>query len=90
MTIFTTIQDSGSYSPEAFVTVVNNLRLSSKGNWYAIICEDVAGKKVEIKGYQTWLQIFRVDGVQMDTRMDISVKEFKETLLRGFQRCEHK
>ena len=38
------------------------------------------GKYIEVKAYETWLQIARVDGVDYGGCMDIPVKEFKAQL----------
>ena len=35
---------------------------------------------VQIKGYATWLQIFKVDGLIVPTCSDISVSDFKKLL----------
>ena len=65
---------------EAFVKEINKLRL--KGGWYYFIGL-VNDKPVNIKGYNTWLQIFTVDGYRISSPMDISVKEFKNNLRKA-------
>lgn len=67
---------------EQFVKEVNSLRLATKNKWY-MNEYNVNGKHVRIKGYNTWLQIFTVDGINQNTVMDISVTEFKNTLKFG-------
>jgi len=42
---------------------VNDLRLANKGKWF-YFSGMVEGKEVKIKCYNTWLQIFRVNGAQ--------------------------
>ena len=64
---------------ENFIKLVNSTRIINKDRWY-VITEVVDGKLVEIKGFGTWLQIFRIDGLQQNTLMDINVTEFKNTL----------
>ena len=66
-----------------FVDTINKLRLSSPNKWYQW-GGVVSGKKIEIKGFGTWLQIFRVDGMNVPTGMDISVGEFKKKLASPF------
>lgn len=61
------------------VDEINKKRLESKGKWYYFNTE-VNGKKVEIKAFKTWLQIFRIDGKNYSGLMDISVKDFKNHL----------
>lgn len=65
-----------------FVATINKLRLTNKDGWYQFI-GTVNGKDVEIKGYKTWLQVFLVDGLRLNTISDISVKNFKDELTRG-------
>lgn len=68
---------------ETFRKEVNDLRKSNKNNWYQWV-GDVEGKKVELKGFNTWLQIFTIDGVDHTGGMDISVKEFNNLLASAF------
>jgi len=68
-----------------FVKEINTLRLRNKNNWYQWVGK-VQGKKIEIKGYGTWLQIFRVDGVQYGGLMDIPISVFKSELEKPFKR----
>lgn len=53
------------------------------GSWYTFSGE-VDGKKIMLKGYKTWLQIYRVDGLNYGGMMDISVKDFNQILERPF------
>jgi hypothetical protein len=65
-----------------FVLTINQLRRANKEQWY-FWTGVVDDKCVEIKGFNTWLQIFRVDGVQQNTTMGNSVKEFTAELTAG-------
>jgi len=58
---------------------INEARKNNKNKWYALRLEQ-DGKTVEVKGYNTWLQILRVNGINEPSRMDISVKEFNNHL----------
>jgi hypothetical protein len=72
-----------SITAEEFVHLINTTRKGNKDHWYAFVgC--VAGKQVSVKGYNTWLQRYVVDGLQQNTVGDISVKEFVQTLTRAF------
>ena len=62
-----------------FVKSINALRLANKNKWFAWNGL-VNGKMVQIKGYSTWLQVFRVDNLSIPTCSDISVAEFKKVL----------
>lgn len=66
---------------ENLIEEINKKRLESKGKWYYFSTE-INGKKIEIKAFKTWLQILRIDGKNYSGLMDISVKDFKNHLLR--------
>ena len=62
-----------------FIKTVNNLRLQNKGKWY-VWQGTVNNKTVQLKGFNTWLQIFKVEGLQCGNCLDRSVKDFKNDL----------
>ena len=64
---------------DEFVKQINSLRLQNKNKWYTYQ-GTVNNKTVALKGYGTWLQILRVDGLTFPTVADISVTEFKQVL----------
>ena len=68
-----------------FIKEINNLRLKSRGGWYQWV-GSVEGKEIKLKGYKTWLQIYKVDGIDYSGGMDIGVKEFKNTLELPFKK----
>lgn len=61
---------------------INKLRLANKGKWYTW-SGVVEGKSVEIKAHGTWLQIFRVNGLNHANCGDRKVGQFKEDLESG-------
>jgi len=64
---------------ENFIKTINNLRIENKNKWY--FWEGIVNNKnVQIKGFKTWLQIFKIDGISINCPMDISVKAFKDIL----------
>lgn len=65
-----------------FIKEVNSRRLS--GGWYGFNGV-VNNKEVIIKGYKTWLQIFKVNGYSIPSGYDLKVSEFKEVLTKGVQ-----
>ena len=65
-----------------FKLEINKLRRTNKNKWYEW-AGIVNNKAVVIKAYDTWLQIFRVNGIQQNTLMDISVTEFNHALENG-------
>ena len=62
-----------------FVKLVNQTRLKNKNQWY-IIERIVNGKEVQLKGFDTWLQVFNINGVNCPNPMEQSVKDFKDHL----------
>ena len=62
-----------------FINIINKKRLDHKNDWYLFV-GDVDNKRVIVKGYNTWLQRFTIDGVDHSNCMGESVKDFKETL----------
>ena len=69
---------------ESFFKLINDARKSNKNQWYGFVGA-VEGKEVSLKGYNTWLQVYRVDGLNQPTISDISVKKFNEELSRPFK-----
>jgi len=63
---------------------INKLRLSNKNKWLFIEVDGLK-EKVLIKGFGTWLQIFKtVDGRHLgDGCMDQSVSAYKKELTNG-------
>ena len=58
---------------------INDIRKNNKDKWYFLRLEE-EGRTIEVKGFNTWLQILRVNGVNKPSGMDISVKQFNEHL----------
>lgn len=69
---------------EEFVEHINKLRRDNKNSWY-FFTGIANNKKVELKGFGTWLQVFRLDGLDNASCPDISVKRFKEVLLSSIK-----
>lgn len=66
-----------------FRDAINTLRLANREKWF-FWTGDVCGRHVEVKCFNTWLQIFRIDGMQQNTTMDITPTAFKSALLAPF------
>jgi len=58
---------------------INTLRKNNKNNWY-FFKGNINNKYVEIKGFKTWLQVFRVDGIDYSNPIDQSVSDYKKHL----------
>lgn len=69
---------------EQFINTVNSLRKANKGKWYFLSATVEDQKYIEVKGFDTWLQVYRVNGINYSGLMDISVKDFLKTLDRPF------
>ena len=70
---------------EEFVKDVNRLRRESGLEWYRYEAV-VAGKKVVIQAYKTWLRNFTVDGVEYGNVMDRKAAQFLADLREPFRR----
>lgn len=81
-----TIEFHTNYTPE-FLETVNNLRKRNKNRWYALV-GIIAGKRVVIKAYNTWLQIYTVNGLRCGGVMDNSVKAFNAELSKPFEELQ--
>jgi len=66
-----------------FIDLINRLRKAHKGRWYTWI-GDVEGKDISLKGFGTWLQIFKVDGIDYSNPMERAVAQFKDDLEAPF------
>ena len=62
-----------------FFKAINTLRKKSKNKWYSF-SGTVNGQYIELKAFGTWLQIFRIDGIDNSHCPDLSVKRFNEIL----------
>ena len=67
-------------SMKQFIKSINSKR--KQGGWYTYVGV-VEGKNVSLKGYNTWLQVYNVNGVNCGGNMEVSVKEFNNTLAQG-------
>lgn len=69
---------------ENFIKEISSLRKENKNKWY-YYSGVVAGKRIELKAYNLYLQIYRVDNVNYGRSCEVSsVKEFNEILKSAF------
>lgn len=66
---------------------VNKERLDNKNDWY-FITFNLGENLIQIKGYNTWMQIFRINGLDLFSGMDISVGQFKENILTALNKLK--
>mgnify|MGYP000412761051 CR=1 FL=1 len=57
--------------------------LRRHGGWYTLVCL-TEGRDIQIKGYGTWLQVYKGDGGDWSGMMDIPVARFKDRLREPF------
>jgi hypothetical protein len=65
-----------------FMQYAKTMRKESKGKWYAYI-GNVNGNSIELKIYDTWIQVFRNNGIHQSTCIDTTVTEFFNTIQKG-------
>lgn len=69
---------------ESFVKVIKQQRSENKNKWFCWSGE-VEGHLVQIKCYNTYLQIYRIDGVDHASGcMDMKVSQFNAELVKPF------
>lgn len=69
----------GEIKKDEFVKEINKLRKTK--TWYQFV-GIVNGTSVQIKGYNTWLQVYKVDGIDYSNCMNRKVKEFSSDLVK--------
>ena len=68
---------------EQYIKEVNTERKANKGHW-VFWQNEVEGKTIQLKIFNTSIQIFRVNGIDYGSGWDLSVKDFKAKLLQAF------
>lgn len=71
------------FNRQDFAKYINDLRKENKNKWYFFEGQ-VENKQVQIKGFNTSLQSFRINGIWFPNPQDISVKEFTNNILKAF------
>jgi len=61
---------------------INKLRKNASKGWYIYHNYDF---NIHIKGYKTWLQIYKINGIDYGHVMDISVKDFNNYLFNSLK-----
>jgi len=65
-----------------FIKEINNKRKIKCWYYFNGIVED---KIIQLKGYKTWLQIYRVDEISFSCSSDVLVKDFHYNLNKPFK-----
>jgi len=65
---------------------INDARLANKNAWYFLTL-DFNGSLIQVKGYNTWLQIFKINGLNASNPMEQSVSQFKNHILNVLERA---
>ena len=77
-------------SIEEYIKLINNLRKENKDRWVIKRIPNVEGKIVNIKFYNTWIQILRIDNsIKYSGSMDCKVSEFNAFLVETLQKEIH-
>lgn len=71
-------------STDEFIKEVNATRLGNKNRWF-MWYGVVNGHDIEIKCYNTYLQIFNIDGMRAGGGMDMTIAQFKQVLRDGVE-----
>lgn len=81
------LEDKPAYGTAAeFVKDLNKARLANRKRWLVYV-GTVQGVAVEIKTYDTgYLQIFRVNGLNVPAGMDMKPTAWKETIREAIER----
>lgn len=66
---------------EAFNNI-DYMRKSSKGGWYCAEFQ-LCSLQILVKGYKTWLQVFRIDGTDYSNPMEQSVETFRKHVIKS-------
>ena len=61
-----------------FIARADKERRQNKGKWVSFT-EQVDGRRIGYKAFDTWVQVLEVDGVRYSS-MDCKVREFKKFL----------
>jgi len=68
---------------ENIIKEVNTIRKENKNKWYYLIKTYKYNEKIfdiQIKGFNTWLQVLNINGILHNSNMDISITEFKSNI----------
>ena len=69
---------------EELVKTINNKRLENKNTWYVFL-SPLSLYDIQIKGYNTWLQVFKIKGIDYASPMCMNIKEYKEWLFNSLE-----
>lgn len=67
---------------EEFLKLVNCERLANKKQWI-FVNEIVEGKQVQFKSFETYLQIYKINGIDHAPSMGLNVGEWKQAIKDG-------
>lgn len=71
---------------QEIITAILAQRKQSNNGWYSITLKDLQGRTVALKGFNTWLQTFAIDGIEKtksSTPRDVKLKDFKQFIERA-------
>lgn len=65
---------------EIILSVIDNARKTNKNKWYS---GSIHGGSIQYRGFNTWLQVLNIDGIDHSSTMELSVKEFRKHILES-------
>lgn len=75
------------HTAETLFDAINRLRLRVGKNWWTV-SGSFCGRRLEIKAYGSWAQIFRVDGIDHSFGHTDTVSAWKQNTIRILQSLE--
>lgn len=73
-----------------FAIKLDSIRKQNKNKWYYLTEELSNGLAIQIKGFNTWLQIFRINGLEQGLPMDMPVKTYRNKVLECLTNADNK
>lgn len=65
---------------DQFIETANKERLANKNKWVWIETMLTDGRHIQYKAYDTYIQIFRIDGISHTPPMGLTATQFKQHL----------
>jgi len=70
------------------VKEINQIRKDNKNKWYYFTKSYKYNERIidiKIKGYNTWLQILDINGINHNSNMEISITEYKMNIEQAIE-----
>ena len=67
---------------QSIIELIDTERRTHKNKWYVFVTH-FFGKSIVIKGFGTWLQVFKINGINHANPMGQTVKQFKQHVINA-------